>query len=191
MESILYAFELVGLALGAGGAFIFNSFFILCLKDHQLKKHEIVMLSRINLLSLTAAVIGLFAYVLSLASMMERLIIPDVGITGLKLCLYALALVTGLTLRKIHIPSLIRHQYEYSHLSPGFQFHQNTLASTASYSNLAWIFIIILTAVSIQGGRFMTLVSENILIIGLSFIIISLIASRLSIYLKDSLLSTR
>lgn len=191
MDLTLHVFELVGLSLGAGGAFIFNSFFILCLKDHKLKQHEITALSRINLLSLTASVIGFASYILYLASLLEQLIVPDLGIAGLKLALYALAIITGLTLRKIHIPSLVRHQHQYSHLSPAFQFHQNTLASTASYSNLAWIFIIILTAASVHQGELTTLISENILAVSLSFIGISLIASRLSIYLKDVLLSTR
>ncbi len=190
MELLLKVFEIVGLCVGAGGAFIFNSFFLLCLKDHQLKKHEILALSRISLLSLSATILSLVSFILMVGLSLEQQIVPNLAITGLELALYFLALVTGLTLRKIHIPSLVRHQYEYSHLSPHFAFHQNSLASTASYSSMAWIFIIILSSANQEQGRLLTLISENILVFSLSFIVLSYIASKISIYIKNVLLST-
>lgn len=187
MNVLFYAIELTCIAVGAGSAFIFDSFFTLSLKHHKIQVHEEKMLSQISLFAVISSAIGILVYTLLLASKLEQGLIQVLDIAFLKIILFSIALVTSLTLRKIHLPQLLRYQKQYFHLSLHFGKHQDALVSTAVYSTVSWIGVIVLTV--IEEYKQVSLSSASIVSIAILYICVSMLLSQTAIWFKNKHLS--
>jgi len=154
MPLLLNILEIVCVVLGASASFIFDCFFMVSVKKHRITPYEEKTLSRLNLMAVICSFTALFVYILSVSYFFESDTLGAVAnsqaylsfITA-KIAILALAFVCGLTLRKIHLPTLLRYQRQYFHLSEHMVEHQYSLVSTAMYSSAAWLMILALTAV--------------------------------------------
>ncbi|MBU3668576.1 MAG: hypothetical protein FGM57_01255 [Candidatus Taylorbacteria bacterium] len=187
MELLFLSLELVSVAVGAGSAFIFDTFFTLSLKDHKIQPHEERMLSRISLFSIISASLGLLVYTFILALQLESGMIGALDIAFAKIFLFAIALLTALTLRKIHLKTLLRYQKTHFHLSLTFGKHDDSIVSTAVFSTLSWIFLITLTA--LEQYKIAEDISVSIFGVTLAYILIGLVGSRIALYFKNTHLS--
>ncbi len=187
MDLLFTSFELVCLSLGAGSAFIFDSFFALSLKNHKIREYEERMLQRINLFTVVSSSVALISYIMILAFRLEAGLVNTLDIAFAKIFLLAIAFATGMTLRKIHLPALLRHQREYFHLSSKFMLHQDSLVSTAVFSSVSWMMLILLTVLenfkAAEGFDF------SILILAIIYIICAIICSKIAIFFKNEYLS--
>lgn len=187
MDVLLHAIELVCIAVGAGSALIFDTFFMLSLKQHKIALHEERMLSSINFFSICSAMIGILVYAFLIALQLESGLLGALDIAFAKIFLFGITLVAGLTVRKIHLPTLLRYQKQYFHLSLTFDRHQDSLVSTGVFSITAWLFLITLTV--IEQYKTVQDVHISIFAIGLAYIVLALTLSRLAIYFKNTHLS--
>lgn len=186
MEFLFLSLEQVCIALGAGSAFIFSSFFILSVKDHIVKPHEYAMLKSLSLFSLVSACIGIVTFVINSAIYLESAVDFRIGLISAKLIIFSLALVSEMTLRKIHLPNLMRHQKTYFHLSDTMVHHPDPLIATASFSMVSWIFIIFLSTLEFrQMTQYIHLSFVEII---LAYIVSAFILSKLVIAFKEQTL---
>jgi hypothetical protein len=183
MEFLFLSLEQVCIALGAGSAFIFSSFFILSVKDHIVKPHEYIMLKSLSLFSLISACIGIVTFVINSAIYLESAADFRIGLISAKLIIFSLALVTEMTLRKIHLPNLMRHQKTYFHLSDTMVHHPDPLIATASFSMVSWIFIIFLSTLEFR--QMTQYVHLSFLEIILAYIVSAYILSKLAVAFKE------
>lgn len=186
MEFLFLSLEQVCIALGAGSAFIFSSFFILSVKDHIVKPHEYAMLKSLSLFSLISACIGIVTFVINSAIYLESAADFRIGLISAKLIIFSLALVSEMTLRKIHLPNLMRHQKTYFHLSDSMVHHPDPLIATASFSMVSWIFIIFLSTLEFR--QITQYISFSFIEIILAYIVSAFILSRLAIAFKEKTL---
>jgi len=186
MEFLFLSLEQVCIALGAGSAFIFSSFFILSVKDHIVKPHEYVMLKSLSLFSLVSASIGIAAFILNSAIYLESAVDFRIGLVSAKLVIFSLALVSEMTLRKIHLPNLMRHQKTYFHLSDSMVHHPDPLIATASFSMISWIFIIFLSTFEFR--QMTQYISFNFVEIILAYIVSAFVLSKIAIAFKEKTL---
>ncbi len=182
MELILIALEQASIALGAGSAFIFSAFFILSIKDHIIKPHEYVMLKSLSLFALISASIGITTFLLNTAIQLESA--PDfrIGLISAKLIIFSLAVISEITLRKIHLPNLMRHQKSYMHLSDSMVHHPDPLITTAVFSLISWIFIIFLSTLEFR--QISQYVSFSFIEIILAYIVSTFVLSKIAIVFK-------
>ena len=186
MEFLFLSLEQVCIALGAGSAFIFSSFFILSVKDHIVKPHEYAMLKSLSLFSLVSACIGIVTFVINSAIYLESAVDFRIGLISAKLIIFSLALVSEMTLRKIHLPNLMRNQKTYFHLSDTMVHHPDPLIATASFSMVSWIFIIFLSTLEFrQMTQYIHLSFVEII---LAYIVSAFILSKLVIAFKEQTL---
>lgn len=183
MEFLFLSLEQVCIALGAGSAFIFSSFFILSVKDHIVKPHEYAMLKSLSLFSLVSASIGIIVFVFNSAIYLESAVDFRIGLISAKLIIFSLALVSEMTLRKIHLPNLMRHQKTYFHLSDTMVHHPDPLIATASFSMVSWIFIIFLSTLEFR--QITQYVHLSFVEIILAYIVSAFILSKLAIAFKE------
>lgn len=183
MEFLFLSLEQVCIALGAGSAFIFSSFFILSVKDHIVKPHEYIMLKSLSLFSLISACIGIVTFVINSAIYLESAADFRIGLISAKLIIFSLALVSEMTLRKIHLPNLMRHQKTYFHLSDTMVHHPDPLIATASFSMVSWIFIIFLSTLEFR--QMTQYVHLSFLEIILAYIVSAYILSKLAVAFKE------
>ncbi|MCF7865060.1 MAG: hypothetical protein K9M11_00955 [Candidatus Pacebacteria bacterium] len=186
MDLLFISLEQVCIAIGAGSAFIFTSFFILSLKNHIIKPHEYVMLKSLSLFSLVSAFLGLICFIINTSFYLESAVDFKIGLVSAKLIIFSLAFLSEMTLRKIHLPTLMRHQKAYFHLSNTMLFHQDPLVATATFSLVSWVFIIFLSALDFRGIS--SHISLNFVEVIVSYIIISYTLSKLAIYFKEKTL---
>lgn len=183
MEFLFLSLEQVCIALGAGSAFIFSSFFILSVKDHIVKPHEYIMLKSLSLFSLISACIGIVTFVINSAIYLESAADFRIGLISAKLIIFSLALVSEMTLRKIHLPNLMRHQKTYFHLSDTMVHHPDPLIATASFSMVSWIFIIFLSTLEFR--QMTQYIHLSFLEIILAYIVSAYILSKLAVAFKE------
>lgn len=183
MEVLFFALELASIALGAGSAFIFSSFFILSLKDHKIEDHEYVSLKRLSTISLISAYLGLGLYIVNTAIFFETATDFDLGRISAKICIFALALISELTLRKIHLPTLMRHQTSYFHLSDKMMHHEDPLINTSVFNLVSWIFIILIT--SAEYNDFNAQFNYGFVEIVFCYILITYIFGKIAIAWKE------
>lgn len=183
MDFLFLSFEQVCIALGAGSAFIFSSFFILSLKDHIIKPHEYKMLKSLSFFSLVSACIGIVAFVINTSFYLESGADFKIGLVSAKLIIFSLALLSEMTLRKIHLPTLMRHQKAYFHLSNSMSHHQDPLIATSAFGLVSWMFIIFLSTLDFRGIS--SQISLNFLEVMVSYIFVSYLLGKLAIYFKE------
>lgn len=190
--------ELVCISLGAGAAFIFDCFFFLSHKKHKVVPFEYKALQRINLMSTVACGIAILAFALEVALAIENpanimgnsILDVSLNISLAKIILLIIALLAGLTMRRIHLPALRRHQNDHAHLSDSMIEHNKSLVSTSVYSTISWVYIIILTAIQPTNNILSGLNNENaFIIIAVSYIIICYALEHAIFHLKNKYFS--
>jgi hypothetical protein len=186
MNVLLYALELVGISVGAGSAFIFDTFFALSIKDHIIKPFEERMLRRINLFTVTGSTIALVSATLLIAFKLQNADFDTLDISLAEILLLGIGLLTSVTLRKIHLPSIVRHQRVYVHLSNSFATHQDSLVSTAIYSTVSWIFL--LFVIACEQESFGQILHSSFYMWLIAYILSGLILSKLAIFFKNKFL---
>ncbi|MEI6042658.1 MAG: hypothetical protein WCQ00_03795 [bacterium] len=177
--------QLVSIALGAAAAFIIDMFFIASLNHSKLRPKEVLMVRRLSLLSISAAIIALFIQTLILFIIPAT--IPDQFLTfSFVTILFTIAaLVCSMTLRRVHIPALIRHQNQHAHLSEHHMYHGEEIVLVSTISTVSWLTVIVIYAVA-QIGEYS---SPYPFIIG--YIIFVVIMSWLTRVIKRHLLDSR
>ena len=177
--------QLVSIALGAASAFIIDMFFIASLSHSKLRPKEILMVRRMSLLSIVSAFFALFFQTLILFSIQAT--IPDNFITFsfVTIIFTMAALVCSITLRRVHIPALLRHQNDHAHLSDHHLHHGEEIVLVSTISTVSWVTVLIIYAVA-QIGAYS---SPYPFIIG--YIIFVLVMSVLTRFIKRNFLDSR
>lgn len=187
MDLLLISLEFVCISLGAGSAFIFDTFFMLSLKRHQIRVYEEKMLQRINLFTVLGSAIALITYIFIISLKLESGSVDALDISFAKIFLLAITFMTGVTLRKIHLPTLLRNQRQYFHLSEKFMFHQDSLVSTAVFSTTAWLMLILLTV--FENFQQPQVFDFSIFSLATIYVISALICSKIAVFVKNQYLS--
>ena len=154
MDLFFLSLEQVSIAIGAGASFIFCSFFVLSFKNHIVKPFEYTTLKRLSLYATVSAGLALVAFIIQTAFFFESNIDitnTDVSLILFQIILLAVALIGEMTIRKIHLPTLMRHQQTYFHLSDSMVDHQDPLIATVSFSIVSWLFIIFFAGLQFRG----------------------------------------
>ena len=191
MDLLFLILQLVGISLGAGAAFIFDCFFIISLKNHRISVREEKILSRLSLLSIIASTVAIFSYIIVLSFQFEENSISATGIgfATAKLLIFSFALLCGITLRKIHLPALLRHQQTYFHLSESMLLHQDSLISTAIYSTVSWLAVLTLTAIEQKQAIYsVSLTQYNFLHIIVIYIAVAITCNYVGLLIKNKVL---
>lgn len=177
--------QLVSVALGASAAFIIDLFFITSLSHSKLRPKEVLMVRRLNLLSIVSAGFAIFIQTLILFSISAT--IPDnfLQFSFLTIILTIAALICSITLRKVHIPALLRHQNQHAHLSDHHLHHGEEIVLVSTISTVSWFSVLIVYAVA-QHGQYS---SPYPFIIG--YIIFVVAMSYLTRLIKRHLLDSR
>lgn len=184
----LLGLYLVAIAIGAGAAFINDLFFIISLKDHVLKRSEIITLKQLNLIQTILIVWIILTEITFFAIQIQNYTLGVfLGSTVAKLLIEIVVLFCALLLRQVHLPALIRHQNTYSHLSNSFIEHSNSLVGTAVTSLISWFYIVLLTSASFEN----VIIDFGFGTTIISYIAICLIASWFFILLKNKILHRR
>ena len=183
--TILATVQLVSIALGASGAFIIDLFFISSLSHSKLRTKEVLMVKNLNLLSITAACFALFFQTFILFTISGT--IPDrfLSFSFVTILFTIVALVCSITLRKVHIPALLRHQNNHAHLSDHHLHHGEEIVLVSTISTVSWVTVLIIYAIA-QIGDYS---SPYPFIIG--YIIFVVFMSVLTRLIKRHLLDSR
>lgn len=183
MEFLFLTLEQVCIALGAGSAFIFSSFFILSVKDHIVEHHEYRMLKSLSLFSVISASIGIACFIINTAIYLESSADFRIGLISAKLIIFSLALISEMALRKIHLPNLMRHQKSYFHLSNSMVHHPDPLIATAAFSLISWVFIIFISTIEFRDLA--PRISLSFVEIILAYIVTSYLLGKIAILYKE------
>ena len=186
MDIILSTIELVCISLAAGSAFIFDSFFLLSLKDHKLKVYEKEALFRISLMTVTASVLALGIYIAILVTKLDSPTDIYIEFSSAKLIILMIALLSALTLRVIHLPTLVRYQENYFHLSEKMVIHQDSLAGTSAFSSVSWLFVIFLTSIEYKE---LDISHFSFIKIIVTFLAVAMVTSHIFVFLKNKILT--
>ena len=174
--------ELVCISLGAGAAFMFDSFFILSSRYHKIKPLELRILRRLSLLSITSSFGAIIFYGTTIAEQFQGSSDLRISIITSKMIFLAVTLVAGIAMRKVHLKALVRHQGQYAHLSESMSIHPDPLISTASYSTISWMAVIFLTALEFR--QVDTFFNFGFISIMTTYIVFGIIFSKFAVYLK-------
>ncbi len=185
MNLALTAFELTCISLGAGAAFLFDSFFFLSAHHHKIKIVELRILKRLSLMSIIGSAGALCFYMTLLALEFESGADIRISVHVSKIIILGFAFLTALALRRIHLTALMRHQSQYSHLSEHMLAHPDPFVGTAAYSTVSWMFIIFITAIEYRDA--MSSFNFGFLSILLAYIILGFVAAKVAIFLKKRL----
>lgn len=181
----LFGTYVLAISVGAGAALINDLFFILSLKHHKLKHHELVTLRQLNNIQLFLIVWIILVEITMLAIQIQVTSLDLVpGASYAKLIIELVVLFCALLLRQVHFPALTRHQNTYGHLSDSFLEHSNELISTCAISLISWFFIVLVTS-SMLNDSFVTFGFSPTLF---TFAAVALLTSWLFVYLKNHVL---
>lgn len=145
----LFGTYIIAISVGAGCALINDLFFILSLKHHVLKRHEIVTLKQLNNLQIGLIIWIILAEITFFSVQIQNFSIGQiVGASVAKLLIELTLLFCVMSIKYIQLPTLIRHQHAYHHLSDSFVEHSNGLVGTSVTSLISWFFIILVTSAS-------------------------------------------
>ncbi len=181
----LFGTYILAISVGAGAALINDLFFILSLKHHKLKRHELITLKQLNNIQLFLIIWIVMVEITMLAIQIQ---VTSLGLTPgvvfAKIVIELIVLFCVLLLRQMHLPVLIRHQNTYGHLSDSFLEHSNELISTCAVSLVSWFFIVLVTS-SMFSQAFASFGFSSTLF---GFAIVALFSSWLFVYLKNQVL---
>lgn len=182
MDLVFQSLEEVSIALGAGSAFIFCFFFILSFKDHKIKPYEYGVLRRLSNISTISVAFATVAFIVNTSLRIEAEQDLAVSTISAKLIILAFLFIAEITLRKIHLPTLMRHQQAYFHLSDTMIHHPDPLVTTASFTIVSWCFVIALTSLDFKG--MVSLQHPGFVKVALAYILLCFIVSKIALYFK-------
>lgn len=145
MNIFLFSIHFSALSLGAGAAFLIDLFFVTSAKTRILSARDVRMIFRLNFAVLISAVIALVTDVSLISFQVMEASSTSFSYWLLKLFLLSIAFLSALSLRKIHLPTLLRHQRHNAHLSDSFIYHSDSLINTTIVSTVTWISVILAT----------------------------------------------
>ncbi len=145
MNIFLFSIHFSALALGAGAAFIIDLFFVTSAKIRILSTRDVKMIFRLNFAVLVSIVIALVTDISIISFEVMEATNTGFSYWLLKLLLLSIVFLAALTLRKIHLPTLLRHQKHSAHLSDSFIYHSDALINTVIVSTITWISVILAT----------------------------------------------
>ncbi len=145
MNIFLFSVHFAALALGAGSAFIIDLFFVTSAKTRILSTRDVKMILRLNFSALASVVIALVTDVSIISFEVMNASSGGFSYWLLKLLLLSIVFLASLSLRKIHLPTLFRHQKHSAHLSDSFIYHSDALINTTIVSTITWISAILAT----------------------------------------------
>lgn len=145
MNIFLFSIHFSALALGAGSAFIIDLFFVTSAKTRILSTRDVKMIFRLNFAVLFSAVVALVTDVSIISFEVMNASNGGFSYWLLKLLLLSVVFLAALSLRKIHLPTLLRHQKHSAHLSDSFIYHSDALINTVIVSTVTWISAVLAT----------------------------------------------
>lgn len=181
----LTTIQLVAVSLGAAGAFIIDLFFMASLSHSRLRPHEVKIVRKLNLLSLVSAILAISLQAVVLFMIPTTIPNQFISFSFLTILFTIAAFICSVTLRKIHIPALIRHQNQHAHLSDHHLHHGEEVVFISTISTVSWLTVLIIYAVA-QAGEY---TSPYPFIIG--YIVFVVIFSVLTRLIKRHLLDSR
>lgn len=146
MNIFLFSIHFSALALGAGSAFLIDLFFVTSAKTRILSARDVKMIFRLNFAALVSVVIALVSDISIISFEVMSASGNGFSYWLLKLLLLSVVFLASLSLRKIHLPTLLRHQKHSAHLSDSFIYHSDALINTVIVSTVTWISAILATA---------------------------------------------
>lgn len=145
MNIFLFSIHFAALALGAGSAFIIDLFFVTSAKTRILSARDIKMIFRLNSSAVVSVVIALVTDVSIISFEVMQATGTGFSYWILKLLLLSIVFLCALSLRKIHLPTLLRHQKHNAHLSDSFIYHSDSMVNTVVVSTVTWISAVVAT----------------------------------------------
>ncbi len=139
MNLILFSIHFGALSLGAGSAFIIDLFFLTSARTRILTPRHVKIFLRLNFAAIICAVVALVTDVSIISFEVMGASDKAFAYWLLKLFLLSTVFLAGLTMRKIHLPALLRHQKHNSHLSDSFLYHSTPLVNTVIISTFTWV----------------------------------------------------
>ncbi len=181
----LTTIQLVTVSLGAASAFIIDLFFMASLSHSKLRTHEVKIVNRLNLLSIVSAIMTIAIQAIVLFIIPNTIPEQFLSMTFTTILFTIAAFVCGITLRRIHIPELIRYQNQHAHLSDHHIHHGEEIVLVSTISTASWLSAIIVYAVAQMGAY----TSSIPFIIG--YIVFVFVLSILTRLIKRHLLDSR
>jgi hypothetical protein len=148
----LTTLQLVAISLGAAGALIIDLFFISSLSHSKLRPKEILMVRRLSLLSIVSACFAIFIQSIILFSIQNSILDNFISFSFITIVFTIAALICSITLRKIHIPALLRHQNDHVHLSNHHLHHGEEIVLISTISTVSWIIVLVIYAIAQDGN---------------------------------------
>lgn len=176
MNALLFSTHFAALALGAGSALIIDLFFVTSASTRILSARDVRKISRLNFAAIISVVIALITDVSIISYEVMNASDTAFSYWLLKLLLLSIIFLSAISLRKIHLPTLLRHQKHNAHLSDSLIRHSTSLINTTIISTVTWISAVLATTyeyISMKGT------SPN----PLNFLILYCVALYLSIHL--------
>ena len=145
MNIFLFSIHFSALALGAGSAFLIDLFFVTSSKTRILTTRDVKMIFRLNFAAIVSVVIALVTDVSLITFEVMNATENGFSYWLLKLLLLSIIFLAALSLRKIHLPTLLRHQKHSAHLSDSFIYHSDALINTVIVSTITWVSAVLAT----------------------------------------------
>ncbi len=153
MYTSLGIFNLFVISIGAGASLIIDLFFITSLKYHRLTKYEFKALRRLSSIAFFGGILGGLTEITLLSYRLKTGQFHQEYSSLMIILLCAIVIIASLTIKKIHIQNLERHQHNHNHLSDHFVEHSKGLPQTASISLITWATIICIKAYELYGAN--------------------------------------
>ncbi len=181
----LFGTYILAISVGGGCAIINDLFFILSLKHHVLRRHEIIALKQLNNMQIFLIVWIILCEITFFAVQVQNFSIANVlGATMARIIIEIVLLICALLIRQLHLPTIVRYQHTHGHLSDSFLEHSNGLVGTCVLSLVSWFFIILTTSAAFSNAA----IDFGFVTTILTYIIVSALASWLFISLKNRVL---
>lgn len=174
MGALLFSIHFSSLALGAASAFVIDLFFLTSARNRILTPKQVRIFSQLNFAAIICAVIALVTDVSVISFEVLTASNQAFGYWLLKLFLLSTVFLAGLTMRKIHLPALLRHQRHNSHLSDSFLYHSTPLINTVIISTVTWVS-------AVMGTSYEYFAATNQTPTPLSFLVLYCVAVFLSV----------
>lgn len=152
MSILLFSIHFAALALGGASAFIIDLFFVTSAKTRILTARDVKMIFRLNLSAIISVIIALVTDVSIISFEVTQASNSAFSYWLVKLLLLSIIFLSALSMRKIHLPTLLRHQKHNAHLSDSLICHSSPLVNTAIVSTVSWISAIMATTYEYIGN---------------------------------------
>lgn len=177
VKELLTIAHLLGVALGAGGAFVSDFLFASSIKDKSFSRTEIRFLNLggkivwLGLITLVISGIGLFS--LDPAKYLES------SKFLAKMAIVAIITLNGIVFHLSHIPRIIRHAGEHFPSSDEFIRKRHLLLISGAISGTSWISALILGSLRTIPYSFGTIMSIYVVVVSTAILVALLLRQRM------------